>query len=205
MNPFYDAFNFLKQDRWPIYLFWFFLLVSIIVAAYNLKRDPAQRTFKGAWIWIARILLGSMWWQQTLWKLPPFKELGLKYWMEQMVKHAAFGFQSDIVKNLVLPNYHFFAPLVYFTEAFVAVSLILGVFTRFGSILGGLFAINLWLGLYNEPSEWPWTYFFLILLQFTFGILRSGRSLGIDAIFVRRLDLWAGAKTRSAKLLDLFT
>ena len=88
-----------------------------------------------------------MWWQQTLWKLPPFKESGLGYWMEQLVKYAAFGFQSDIVKNLVLPNYYVFAPIIYLIEVVVAVALIWGLFSRFGGVLGSLFAINLWLGL----------------------------------------------------------
>lgn len=205
MNPFYATFIFLNQGTWPIYLFWFLLLVSVLAAAYNLKRDPTQRTFKHAWIWIARVLLGSMWWQQTLWKLPPFKSYGLRYWMEQLVKQAAFGFQSDAVKHIVLPHYYFFAPLVYSVEVVVAVTLIWGVFTRFGGVLGALFAINLWLGLYNDPSEWPWTYFFLVLLQFTFGFLQTGRSLGIDAILIRRLNLKAGAKSRAAKLIDLLT
>jgi uncharacterized membrane protein YphA (DoxX/SURF4 family) len=212
MNPFYDTFNFLRQSRWPIYLFWFFSLVSMLVAAYNLNRDPAQRTFKRVWIWIARVLLGSMWWQQTLWKLPPYytdnpavENSGLRYWMGELVKNAAFGFQSDLVKNTVLPHFYVFAPIVYAIEVVVAVTLICGIFTRFGGILGGLFAINLWLGLYNSSSEWPWTYFFLILLQFTFGFLQSGRSLGIDAVLARRLDLPAGTKSRMAKLIDLLT
>jgi uncharacterized membrane protein YphA (DoxX/SURF4 family) len=205
MSPFYDTFNLLKQGRWPIYLLWLLLLASILIAAYNLKRDPAQRSFKLVWIWIARVLLGSMWWQQTLWKLPPFKESGLRYWMEQLVKYAALGFQSDLVKNLVLPHYYFFAPIVYSIEVIVAITLILGLFTRFGGVLGALFAINLWLGLYNHPSEWPWTYFFLILLQFTFGFLQSGRSLGIDAILARRPNLQGGAKSRKAKLIDMLT
>jgi uncharacterized membrane protein YphA (DoxX/SURF4 family) len=205
MNPFYDTVNLLKQSRWPIYLLWLLLLAGIMIAAYDLKRDPAQRTFKHLWIWIARVLLGCMWWQQTLWKLPPFKESGLRYWMEQMVKYAAFEFQSDIVKNLVLPNYYAFAPIVYSIEVIVAATLILGLFTRFGGVLGALFAINLWLGLYNQPSEWPWTYFFLILLQFTFGFLQSGRSLGIDAILARRSNLPDGTKSRKTKLINLLT
>lgn len=205
MNPFYETFDYLKQGTWPIYLFWFFLLLSVLSAAYNLRRDPGQRTFKHVWIWIARVLLGSMWWQQTLWKLPPFVNSGLKYWMEQMAKHAAFGFQSEAVKYIVLPHYYLFAPLVYATEVFVAVTLIFGVITRLGAVLGGLFAINLWLGLYNDPTEWPWTYFFLILLQFSFGFLQTGRSLGIDAILVRSLDLRQGAQSPAAKLVDLLT
>ena len=50
-------------------------------------------------------------------------------------------------------------------EQAVAVSLILGLFTRLGAVLGALMAINLWLGLYNAPGEWPWTYMFLVVLE----------------------------------------
>ena len=45
-------------------------------------------------------------------------------------------------------------------------------------------AINLWLGLYNAPGEWPWTYMFLVVLQLIFLINPPGaasasmRSLG---------------------------
>ena len=40
-----------------------------------------------------------------------------------------------------------------------------GVFTRLGGVLGVLMALNLWLGLYRAPYEWPWEYFFLIMPQ----------------------------------------
>ena len=71
---------------------------------------------------------------------------------------------------------------VYAIEVFIAVSLILGVVTRIGAALGALMAINLWLGLYNAPGEWPWTYMFLVVLQLIFLINPPGRSLGIDAL-----------------------
>jgi hypothetical protein len=46
-------------------------------------------------------------------------------------------------------------------------------------------AINLWLGLYRSSAEWPWTYFFLIIVQIVFLVQRPGRSLGLDAILQR--------------------
>jgi hypothetical protein len=67
-----------------------------------------------------------------------------------------------------------------------AVSLILGIFVRFWGIIGGLQILNLWLGLYNAPGEWPWTYFFLLVLQLIFALHQHGRSLGLDAIIVKR-------------------
>jgi len=76
---------------------------------------------------------------------------------------------------------------VYGAEVLVAVSLILGLFVRLGGVIGALQIANLWLGLYSAPGEWPWTYFFLLLLMASFALHRYGRSLGLDAILVSRL------------------
>jgi uncharacterized membrane protein YphA (DoxX/SURF4 family) len=133
-----------------------------------------------------RVIIGIMWWQQSLWKIPPHWDWGLIHWMEVMVEHASTQLQSTLVRDLVLPNIAVFGPLVYAIEVFIAVSLILGVATRLGAALGALMAINLWLGLYNAPGEWPWTYMFLVVLQLIFLINPPGRSLGIDALAWRR-------------------
>ena len=71
---------------------------------------------------------------------------------------------------------------MYAAEVIIAISLLLGLFTRIGGVLGALMGINLWLGLYRAPYEWPWAYFFLILLQITFIVYSAGRSLGLDAV-----------------------
>jgi hypothetical protein len=63
----------------------------------------------------------------------------------------------------------------------------LGVFVRLGAVIGALQIVNLWLGLYSAPNEWPWTYFFLILLMLSFALHHYGRSLGVDAIIVNRI------------------
>jgi hypothetical protein len=52
---------------------------------------------------------------------------------------------------------------------------------RFVSVLAIAYALQLWLGLYDNPAEWPWTYMFLALLMFLFVVEAAGRSLGFDA------------------------
>jgi len=118
-----------------------------------------------------------MWWQQSLWKVPPHYDWGLIHWMEEMVAHASTQLQSDLVRDLVLPNIAVFGPLVYAIEVAIAVSLIIGLGTRLGAALGALMAINLWLGLYNAPGEWPWTYMFLVVIQLLYVLDPPGRSL----------------------------
>ncbi len=101
-------------------------------------------------------------------------------------KSAAIPLQADLVNNLVLPNFHLFAPAVYSLEVLTAVSLILGIFVPVWGLIGALQILNLWLGLYNAEGEWPWTYFFLLVLQLIFALHRYGRSLGLDAILAAR-------------------
>ena len=73
------------------------------------------------------------------------------------------------------------------------------IVTRLGAALGALMAVNLWLGLYNAPGEWPWTYMFLVVLQLIFLINPPGRSLGIDALAWQR----ESAARKEASLLSL--
>lgn len=89
---------------------------------------------------------------------------------------------EQFVDLIVLPRISVFGPLVYLVEVAIGVSLMLGLFSRLGALAGALMAINLWLGLYSAPNEWPWTYFFLVVIQSLFVIEPPGRSLGADAL-----------------------
>lgn len=198
-DPLSDFLSFLTKPDWPTPLYWLLLLGGIIIAAHVFLRYRDQRTLKHVGNWAFRVLIGSMWWQQTLWKLPP-QYGGLNYWVTQMGKSAFLTLQADFVNNVVLPNFLLFAPIVYVLEALTAVSLMLGVGVRLWGIIGALQILNLWLGLYNAQGEWPWTYFFLLVLQLIFALHQYGRSLGLDALIVER---YARRGNRSALLAAL--
>src|SRR5262249_31985855 len=168
-------------------------------AALAWRADPAQRSLHPIGYGLMRVIICIMWGQQSLWEIPPHWDLGLIHWVGGVVEHASTQLQSTLVRDLVLPNIAVFGPLVYAIEVFIAVSLILGVVTRLGGALGALMAINLWLGLYNAPGEWPWTYMFLVVLQLIFLINPPGRSLGIDALALRR----EGPARKDVSLLSL--
>ncbi|HTB44304.1 MAG TPA: DoxX family membrane protein [Acetobacteraceae bacterium] len=194
-NPLDDAGHFLVQPGWFTPVFWLLLLSSIVIALLTWRADPAQRTLRSLGLWILRCLVGTMWWQQTLWKIPPNFD-GLKYWMQQEVAHAAVPLQGTLVADIVLPNLHVFGPLVYLIEVAIGVSLILGLFSRLGALLGALMVLNLWLGLYSAPGEWPWTYMFLLIIQMLYVIDPPGLVLGADALLRRRLGTGAGRPDR---------
>jgi uncharacterized membrane protein YphA (DoxX/SURF4 family) len=193
-NPLSDVLQFLLQPSWTTAVYWLLMLGSLAVAIYAFATIRSQRSLPHVADWIFRFLVGSMWWQQTLWKLPPYytdhpdqpTTTGLHYWMTQMGQSASIPQQADFVNNIVLPHFYLFAPIVYSLEVLTAVSLILGIFVRFWGIIGALQILNLWLGLYNAEGEWPWTYFFLLVLQLIFALHQYGRSLGLDALIAER-------------------
>ncbi|MBV9248619.1 MAG: DoxX family protein [Acetobacteraceae bacterium] len=180
-NPVYDALGFLTKPEWPTAPFWLLLLGSCVIAAVVIRQHPAQRTARDAAIWLLRFIVGVMWWQQSLWKIPPNYD-GLMYWMQQIVDHATIPLQSELVAHIVLPNITVFGPLVYLTEVAIGISLMLGFCSRLGALAGAGMAVNLWLGLYSAPGEWPWTYFFLVIIQLLFVVDPPGRSLGADVL-----------------------
>lgn len=188
-NPISDLVEFLTTRSWPTPVFWLLVIASVAIAVLAWRRFPEQRDFSHLAQWAFRFVMGGFWWQQTLWKLPPFfaqdptapLTTGLAYWMSQIGKYSAIPLQGEVFSNIVLPHFYLFAPIVYAAEVLVSVSLMLGVFTRFFAAFGALQILNLWLGLYNAPGEWPWTYFFLFVLQLMFAVHCYGRSLGIDA------------------------
>jgi len=184
-NPAQDVLAFLTKAGWPTPVFWVLLVASCSIAFIVWRRDPAQRSARHIGIWLLRLLVGCMWWQQSLWKTPPNYN-GLIHWMKQLVEHAAVPLQGILVDQVVLPHIAVFGPVVYLVEVAIGVSLILGLLTRAGAILGLLMGINLWLGLYSAPGEWPWTYMFLVIIQAHYAIDPPGRSLGADALLAMR-------------------
>jgi hypothetical protein len=207
-NPIADVLQFLSAS--PLsYVFLVLVAISLSIAALNLLRDPAQRTPKDLSIFALRFFIGCMWWQQSLWKLPPSYtdhpdgSGGLRYWVDRMVGGSAFQLQSDFVHDVVQPHFLLFAPLVYATEVFIALSLITGTAVRIGGLLGAIMAANLWLGLYHARGEWPWTYFFLMVIQLMFAVHQAGFSLGADALISRHLQMQPRGHKRLARILAL--
>jgi len=129
VNPIIDAIRFLT-DSPLFYVFDLLVIASLVIVAINLQRDPAQRSIKDLSMFALRFVMGCMWWQQSLWKLPPtYTDRpdgtgGLHDWVSKMVDGAAFQIQSDFVQYIVLPHFQVFAPMVYAIEVLIGASLI---------------------------------------------------------------------------------
>lgn len=201
-NPFYDAWLFLigstndhnNLGAWKyvfVLLFVSLLASSVVIAMRNWRVDPTQRTGTHLATWFIRVLIGAMWFEGMLWKLPLFAPNGLRFWTEQMAIRAAFEVHRDLVTNVILPLFNLVNPVIFLTELGMATCLILGFGVRLVSVVAMLFTLNLWLGIYldrgpEDPDEWPWSYLFLVMVHAFFAIHAAGRSLGLDALLRRR-------------------
>jgi hypothetical protein len=193
-NPFSDFWDFLigntpdhnELGSWKylfVALFLGLIIASIVIAVKNWREDPTQRTALHLATWFLRVLIGGMWFQGMLWKLPLPAADGLRYWVEQMGERAAFAPHRELVRDVYLPYLDVLGPIIFLAELAFAVSLILGLGVRLVSTLAIVYVLHLWLGIYRpaSPAEWPWSYIFLAMVMFFFALHAAGRSLGLDA------------------------
>src|SRR6266542_6062034 len=161
--------------------------------------DRTTPTAPPGWpLGIARIVIGFLWFQQLLWKLPPdfgcgpAGDQGLCDWMQREIANPLIPAYAIFVRDLVLPNLGVLGWLVWLTEAAIAVSLLFGVLTRLGGLLGFAQATNLLIGLAAVPHEWYWSYVMLALFCLLFALTSAGRWWGVDAWLLPRLRAAGG-------------
>ncbi len=195
VNPFVDAWLFVTGNTdehrasgvgWLLTaLFLVLIAASLWIAWTNWRQDPAQRTKEHVATWFMRVMIGVMFYQGTIWKLPFPVAGGFEAATRPIAQYAAFGFHRWIAEHVFLQILPVLDPLVYFTELSFALSFILGFLVRPLAVIGTLFVAQLWLGLYRQPEEWPWLYVFLIFVQGFFVVTNAGKSLGLDGLIAR--------------------
>lgn len=197
-NPFYDSWLLLigqTPDHDALGLAKYLLVAlyaaaligGMAVAARVWASDPAQRRGRTLSIWLFRTLIGTMWLQGSLWKLPLPVAGGFQYWTGQLVEHSWLPAHAALVRDVLLPNIALLDPVVWLTETLLGLSLMLGFGVRLAGLVGIVFTLNLWVGLYHRADEWPWNYIFLVFVHAFFILDRAGECLGLDALWRRRL------------------
>jgi len=175
-----------------------------------------SKTWERAGLAVARVVIGILWLTQAAWKAPPsfgcppdfaasidtaHRTSGLCDWTGLMAAYSIFPPHGWFVRTIMVPNLSWMGWVVFLLEVFLAVSLIFGLFTRLGGIVGLLMALNLLLGLWLVPHEWYWTYIMLMVLQWIFFVTGAGRAFGIDARLIKRLQPRAEQGSRAARAL----
>jgi len=161
---------------------------------------------------LIRIFVGYLWFQQLFWKMPP-NFAGLYPYIIRESQHTIIPGYGYILQHTFLngcTSLHnasgctLFVPLaagVWIAELIVAISLMFGVFTRVGAILGVILAAQLYVGL--GYVDWYWTYGMLVLLCLVFTAIPAGRRLGVDQWLAPRLQAVASSN-RFARVMNWF-
>ncbi len=210
-NPFLDSLHFLIGDtpdheaigraKYLLVLLYAALLIGgIVIAVRNWAADPAQRSSRHATIWLFRTLIGTMWLQGSLWKLPLPVAGAFQYWTTQITENSAFALHAAFTKDVFLAHIALLDPAVFLAETCMGAALLLGFGVRLAGLVGIAFTLNLWIGLYRVDAEWPWQYIFLIATLAFFVLDRAGQSLGLDAL-IRRVRVGRLAVLNGPSLL----
>src|SRR2546426_11423614 len=140
---------------------------------------------------LIRIFVGYLWFQQLFWKMPP-TFAGLYVYVVGESQHTFIPGYGSLLQHTFLagcPSLSTpagctaFVPLaacVWTAELLVSISLMFGLFTRFGAMLATILSLQLYVGLAYSPGEWIWTYGMLVLLALFLVAVPAGRRLGVD-------------------------
>ena len=128
----------------------------------------------------------------------PGPEIGIPIgWAAQL--NAAF------IENVVQPNLRWFGWLIWGTEAFIFVTMVLGFFSRLGALVAIGMATQLTVGLAGTPGEWEWSYLLILFLAIAMFGIAPGRYFGLDRLLRPRLKALSERGSRAGRLLLLFT
>ena len=161
---------------------------------------------------LLRILVGYLWFQQLFWKMPP-TFAGLYPYVVRESQHTFLPGYGTLLQHTFLAGCPSltspvgctaFVPLaacVWTAELLVAISLMFGLFTRFGALLATVLSLQLYVGL--AYTEWIWTYGMLVLLALVMVAVPAGRRLGVDLWLAPHLQA-AGQRHRLARIASWF-
>jgi hypothetical protein len=111
------------------------------------------------------------------------------------------------LEGFVEPNIRWFGWFIWGAEAFIFLSLFLGLFSRLGGLVAILISGQLALGLagISNPYEWEWSYNLMVLLSLVMFAFAPGRVFGLDAWLRPRLQQVAEGGSRLARVLTWLT
>jgi len=108
-----------------------------------------------------------------------------------------------LLDNVIIPGIAFWGWLIWLAEAWIVLSLSLGLLSRLGALTAVAIVGQLWVGLAGipRPYEWEWAYGAIVLLAIVLLGIAPGRWLGLDVGLRRRVADSAAQGNRFSRLL----
>ena len=154
-------------------------------------RMPSHWTY-ASWFTVLRIYAGLFWIAHGVPKflnsasfMPPD---GFMAMLVNKAVQSQHGFYHDFLATAVVPHIGLFAELVRLGEVLVGCSLLFGVWTRMGGLVGCFLALN-YMAAKGAFSDWTTIGSIdavAFVISFLMLVVPAGRVAGVDALLVRR-------------------
>ena len=145
--------------------------------------DERMNTLVGWTLTGIRVVLGLFWLLQLTWKPPPTfgcPDGGFCLWLNNEIQHPLIPLYANFLSSVIRPNVILFGWFTTVVEVSVGLSLLLGVLTRLGALVGTLWSLNLLIGLVAVPYEQPWYYVLIVLMNLTFLAIGASGQIAVD-------------------------
>jgi uncharacterized membrane protein YphA (DoxX/SURF4 family) len=144
-------------------------------------------------ILIIRVMVGILWLSQGGIKLinrDSDPNVDFDNFKEQLVSMAdshPVELIGDFINNVYVPNVNILVWLVIFTEIFIGLTILFGLFSRLGALIGMSMTINLWIVTLGW-GEWFWTYPLIFAPLFIIFLSDTSRQIGLDRILHEKFN-----------------
>jgi len=149
----------------------------------------SEQQISGVYISLLRLTLGLAWlgtWISNF-QGGVFTSNGFIGTIEYFIndpRHTVTPIDS-IIRSFLFPNAQYFVYFHLISEAFIALSLVFGAFTRAGSAVGAFLSIFFMFG--SLGVDWIFTYILMIVGFFICGMTRAGKWYGLDFWIIDRV------------------
>ncbi|TAM74005.1 DoxX family membrane protein [bacterium] len=151
---------------------------------------PSAQRYAG-WLAAVRIYTGAFWLIHGAQKIVMGEFAAANGTMVQIVTQfvsKTSGPYHDFLLSVVLTHGMLFGQLVQWGETLAGVSLLLGLLTRAGGIVGTFLALNYWIakGSFGNPADYTVYESVAVVLSLLNVVLPTGRVFGLDGLRLRR-------------------
>ncbi len=142
----------------------------------------------GTGLLLTRVVIGTFWLGQLTWKLPPgfgCPHGGFCMYVHKEIQYPLIPLYADFLRWAVVPIIYVWAWVTTLVEVAVGLSLLCGLLTRLGGLIGLLWSLNLLVGISGVPHEDPPAYIMLAVFGALFLLEGAGPRANLDTRVVR--------------------
>ena len=105
---------------------------------------------------------------------------GFCLWLGKEIQYPLIPLFASFLNAVVRPNAILFGWVATVTEVFIGLTLVFGLFTRLGALVGVWWSLNLLIGLAAVPNEHAWYYLSMVMFCLLFIAVGGSGQIAAD-------------------------